>query len=211
MLEMNGLRYRLVGGFNPTNRIWYPGGGHTAIEVWDGAQWNYVDPYFDLLLEKLSAHKFKEAENARVKCWELLRLPESQLTTERKLAMKNLTLADLFKYYIYGDKLMRLPMAHRVQLVAAAARGQAEVCLSPENYGLQWPLRPGFEELNVPIDFPETQTIYVRARLLVGDIETQPLGSSLSSLEAKATFGPWKTTSFQCTPMAYARSLGLAP
>jgi hypothetical protein len=209
MLEMNSIRYRLVGGFNPVTRVWYPGGGHSAIEVWNGENWSYFDPYLDLYTENVAVYNFAANQIGKLP-WNRHRpAPDLEISIQHKPFLNEQTLGGMFKCFAYADKTMRLPITHRVQLIAAEAHGLDSTCFTRQNYGLQWTLRPGFNDLKIPVDLPETQTIFVRARLLISKGGTRPLDKWSGPDEENAVFSDWAHTSFETRPADYARKLGL--
>ena len=59
LLEMNGLRFRIVSGFSPKFRVIFATGGHSAIEVADPktGNWSYVDAYLGSLLPGTSVER----------------------------------------------------------------------------------------------------------------------------------------------------------
>jgi len=190
MLEMNGIRYRIVEGFNPRLRVVLPRSGHSAIEVFDPAtrHWSYVDSYLDLYVPGVSAQQL--AGNA---------LPASRTPVietpphERATFGPWITLGTLFKYRRYGDNLSRMPMTSMLRLRADA---------SEDAYGTGWALnavkpRPA-QEL-----FAERQTIYVRARYVVGGAPAvAALGHPGVVLRPsdRPVASPWSTARFDIAP-----------
>jgi hypothetical protein len=193
MLEMNGVRYRIVEGFNPRVRVFVPKGGHSAIEVFDpGAQrWSYLDSYLDLYVPGVSAQQLAaQAVPAS-------QIPVSRIVRPHHQAVlgETLILGPLFKFRRYGDNLSRLPMISMLRL---------RYDVGEDEYGTGWRLntvtpRP-LSEL-----FPERQTIYVRARYVLGGAAAvAALGEPpvLVSPSALPVASPWGTARFEISPRA---------
>jgi transglutaminase-like putative cysteine protease len=202
MLELNGLRSRIVAGFNPKFRIVSPEGGHSAIEVFDPQTgvWSYVDSYFDLMLLGVSAEHLADgkASAANIGIIEVARADHQVRFGDW------ITLGKLFKYRVYADTIVRLPNISMLNL--RAGPGETE-------YGLSWTLniaapRP-LEEL-----FAARKTIYVRARYLVGGSrQMQPLGKSRPARNDTEypVASPWSVTSFEIAPrLLITANLGAA-
>ena len=130
MLEMNGLRYRLVAGFNPKFRVSYPLGGHSAIEVFDSASesWSYVDSYLDILLPGVSTEALARMQDDSAQPF---LSPPRQQDASAQMRERPLRIGEVFKYRNYGDQLGRLPMISMLRLRA----GHSE-----RDYGLDWDL-----------------------------------------------------------------------
>jgi hypothetical protein len=186
MLEVNGLRYRLVGGFSPRWRLIFPGGGHAAIEVLDPAtrKWSYADPYLDVFAHQVSAEEVAQHELGRLPVF----TPEDdKVPTSFGAQME---LRELFRFRTYGDFSMRLPMARMTQLFGRE-----------HDYGLTWPLRKRSVELQLDKDIPERTTIFVRARYLASDCPIRFGGEKLPICDpSKTTASPWTMKSFEIRP-----------
>jgi hypothetical protein len=123
LLEVNGVRSRGAAGFNPLYRVKNPGGGHTAFEVFDGTRWSFIDSFLGVYYPGTSAADFSTSAigttNVTVVAppWQVDG-PGQTLNASQP----DMTLRDLFKYRVYADKSMRLPVAHLMRLRSAAAR-----------------------------------------------------------------------------------------
>lgn len=191
LLEMNGIRARLVSGFNPKYRVVAPSSGHTALEVFDARtrSWSYLDPYLDVLLSGVSAERLAQDKTARG-------IPMSSILPQhRPMFGAQLSLAQLFDYRVYGDTLSRLPMTSMLTL--RSQRGEAR-------YGTTW-------ELNVatprPLDelFPVVLVIHVRVRYLIGSGELVQYAAPEPALllpKAPSRASPWAHASFTVNPRA---------
>jgi hypothetical protein len=191
LLEMNGIRYRIVAGFNPKLRVIFPDGGHSAIEVLDpeSYEWSYVDAYFDILLAGTSAATLASLQRGAAA------IPAAWLQKPHHQAIfgKMISLGQLFKYRTYGDQHSRLPMISMLRLNSGA--GERE-------YGRGWTLNV-VEPQTVDVLFAERRTIYVRARYITAEGHTiQPLGEPPQVLAPshKVKASPWATTSFEIFP-----------
>jgi hypothetical protein len=187
MLEINGYRYRTVGGFNPTFRNAYPGGGHAAIEVLNGKKWEYMDPYLDhhvpgLGMIDFSHHPVGKALIARV---DRSKFPSEQI--------EDLTLGNLFRYRLYSDAAGRLPPATMFQLVGAEDR-----------YGRDWELRKLLpdERLDIDRDLPKQVQIHVRARYIA---TTCVVSQGVSCVDPLASASPWAQANFTIDPVKLLR------
>jgi len=156
MLEINGLRFRTVGGFNPTVRTAYPGADHAAIEVLrsDGT-WGYMDPYLDVYSPGVSAKGFSGHPVGGIVAFEIDRKKFKSAEFGNRV-----TLADLFKYRMYSDSGGRLPPAAMTQLIGAE-----------EHYGRNWELRDlnPDEHLDIDRDLPRRLEVYVRGRYIISN------------------------------------------
>jgi hypothetical protein len=197
LLELNGIRYRIVAGFNPKYRVFNATGGHTAIEVYDPRTrtWSYVDAYLDLFLPGRSAQMLAEGNIPESQ----LRMTEIKASRARSLLGSWMTISSLFKYRTYGDGISRLPTASMLQLQAGP--GESE-------YGRTWALNAA-EPQSADSLFPERTTIYVRARyVLAGTRTLQPIESAalpISSSE-KPVVSPWAVAKFEIEPRALMAS-----
>ena len=190
MLELNGLRFRTVGGFNPTVRNIYPGGGHASIEVLrsDGT-WEYMDPYLDAYASKTNAENFRERP-----------LGSTVVFTVDKRKYRSgelpdaVTLADLFKYRIYSDSADRLPPATMLQLIG-----------DEQAYGRDWSLRQiePHETLDLDRDVPDRFKVYVRARYVVSRCK---ISHDVSCGDPEARASAWADASFDVRPIDLLRS-----
>ena len=187
MLEINGYRYRTAGGFNPTFRNAYPGGGHAAIEVFNGKKWEYMDPYLDnhvpgVGITDLSHHPAGNTLIARVN---RTKFPSAQF--------EDLTLANLFRYRMYSDAAGRLPPATMLQLAGAE-----------DHYGLDWELRKitPDERLDIDRDLPKHLQIHVRARYIV---TACAVSHAVSCADRAARASPWAQASFTIDPVKLLR------
>jgi hemerythrin-like domain-containing protein len=198
LLELFGIRYRCVGGFNPTTRVFYPGGGHTAIEAWDGETWIYLDPYCDIVLVG-GAAMFASSPVGHSHVIQPPSIPTIALSPELEKLFHNFTFAELFKYRIYGDKEMRSPMAWMLSLKGSEARQEDAVAYTEANYGLDWPLRPSLA-LKLKPNLPKTLTIYVRARCVVANRPIINMGEVSDFEDQEVSLGPWGYTQFTIRP-----------
>jgi hypothetical protein len=184
LLEMSGIRYRMVDGFNPLVRLAYPGGGHTAIEALNPAtgRWSYVDPYLDILQMNVSARELA-AERRDIKIYNI-DPPYSQFGPY-------LSVGGLFEYRGYFDNQERMPGATMPMLFGRE-----------EQYGKQWALHvaPKFAAADL---FPHAIRIYVRARyIFAGDKTIRHFNDAYDKYE-DVTATPWAQTSF-VIPMSSA-------
>jgi len=178
LLEMNGYRYRNISGFNPQARVTYPGGGHSAVEVFDGEAWSYLDSYLDVLTDGVPAARLGDSKYADLPIYAL---PESY--HDGPLGTM-LTLENLFAYRTYYDKLNRLPAASMLLL-----EGNEEV------YGLQWPLNVAPEWSPREL-FADELTIHVRARYIFAGGESLAHVSEPAPAPSQIRVSPWGHTSF---------------
>lgn len=202
MLEMNGLRYRIVTGFNPRYRVAVPEGGHSAIEVFDSqtGRWSYLDSYLDAFFPGVSAHDLATGSD-----------PASEIPAVTTLVRTHqqfgpsITFGQLFKVRSYGDNLTRLPMVSGLRL----ANGLGESA-----YGLSWPLNKA-RPRPVRDLFPAAQTIYVRARwVFAGSRTVLPAegGEPLLGPTERPVASPWGTASFTVHPRRLvSQSSGASP
>lgn len=177
-LEMNGYRYRGVAGFNPQARVTFPGGGHSAIEVFDGETWSYLDSYLDVLSDGVPAARLAGSKYAELPIYAL---PESY--HDGPLGTM-LTLENLFAYRLYYDKLSRLPTMSMLML-----EGDDDI------YGLQWPLNVAPEWSSREL-FEGELTIHVRARYIFADGESLAHVSEPAPAPSQIRVSPWGYTSF---------------
>lgn len=206
MLEMNGIRSRLVGGFDPRIRVWYPGGGHTALEVWNGQRWSFLDSFLDLYLPNVSAKDFALSSIGKTTIGKFQFTSEQQPYREAfsKAIGTAYTFQQLFRYRIYGDKAVRLPLAHMLRLRAGSIKSSG---LSEASYGLTWPLRTTDITFDPNFDLPETTRIYVRARYVRSSCAVQQNGSLAAKCsDPDATASAWTVSSFQIRPQDLLRT-----
>ena len=151
ILELNGIRYRGVSGFNPLYRVVFPGGGHSSIEVFDDQRqkWRYVDSYLDVL----SDDGIESFDSNQAGSLPVYSADERYLNTV--LDKKNVLLRDLFKYRRYFDKRDRLPLMNMF-----------EVYGREDEYGKAWDmeLAPAFDYGQL---FNGQQKIFVRSRYVI--------------------------------------------
>jgi len=185
MLELNGIRFRTVGGFNPTIRNIYPGAGHASIEVLrSNGQWEYLDPYLDAYEPGTNAENFRDRPLGRTVIYEVdrKRFRSPQLPAK-------VTLTDLFKYRIYSDSALRLPSATMLQLMGGE-----------QQYGSDWPLRSveDSERLDLARDLPRQFTVYVRGRYILSKCK---VAHDVSCGDPEARASPWAEASFVVEPV----------
>lgn len=146
-LELNGIPYRGVSGFNPIARTVYPGGGHSAIEVWNEAlgEWTYLDSYLNIRLDG----PISNVENS-----ELRHLPIYPAKPEISELGDHVGLGELFRFIRYHDKAGRLPGIPLHNMLDHS-----------DDYGRFWKMAKG-RKYNVKDLFPDALTVYVRARYI---------------------------------------------
>jgi hypothetical protein len=186
MLEINGYRYRTVGGFNPTFRNAYPGGGHAAIEVLNGKKWEYMDPYLDSYVPGVGIADFSHhpVGNTLIARVDRTKFPSAQF--------EDLTFANLFRFRMYSDAAGRLPPATMLQLAGAE-----------DQYGRDWELRKitPDERLDIDRDLPRHVQIHVRARYVVAACAV----SRDACADPAARASPWAQASFAIDPLRLLR------
>ena len=191
MLELNGLRFRTVGGFNPTIRNIYPGAGHASVEVMrSGGAWEYLDPYLDAYSPGTSAEDLRNHPLGKTVIFEVdrTRFKSADLPTK-------VTLADIFKYRIYSDSAGRLPSATMIQMAG-----------EERQYGRGWKIRdlePN-ERLNLEKDLPSRLQIYVRGRYIISKCK---VAHDISCGDPAARASPWAETSFVVSPVDLLKGL----
>jgi hypothetical protein len=174
---MSGIRYRMVGGFNPSVRIAYPGGGHSAIEVLNPVtgRWSYFDPYLDILAMNLSAGELA-TDHRDTKIFNI----------NPKFAQFGpyLSASDLFKYRIYYDNQMRMRPFTMPMLFGRE-----------QDYGKQWSLNvaPQFTAAEL---FPHSIRIHVRARYIFAGGKMIRHFTERYDKYDDVTATPWAQTSF---------------
>lgn len=176
-LEFNGIRYRSVSGFNPIAREVYPGGGHTAIEVWnaDTGRWNYLDSYLNLRMS-LPVRRADESPKGDETIYAL----PPQL---HEILGPDLGLSELFRYRTYFDINGRAPAVHMHAIAGEEA-----------TYGMGWDLLVAPQSTAEQL-FDDEVRIYVRARYIDTD------GEALSQVKAlDGVFSQSTTTSFVVSP-----------
>lgn len=189
MLEINGLRYRSVSGFDPLVRVARPGSGHTAIEVYrPGVGWEYIDPFLSIYAANVAAQ-------------ELAHRPIGQTIVSvfgaprgTKQPDQPLTLGRLFTYRVYSDEARRLGAATMVRLAGK------EVA-----YGRSWSLRKlrVSEKLDLDHDLPDETKIYVRGRYVTTNC-TFAEHNPCQDRGARAS--EWAENSFTIYPKALLRT-----
>lgn len=215
MLELNGLRYRLVGGFHPIFRTWFPGGGHSAIEVHDGHKWSYIDSFLDVYTPGVDAGAMRSLPIGKQTVAHVDTTDIVDPTGQFKQHFgAGLTIADLFKYRTYGDKAQRLPSAHMLRLLAASgARNRSAPSIG--TYGLDWPLRTTSIHFDPAVDLPPVTTIHVRARYIKSQCRIHSYQDNIRCSDAGAVASEWTTTSFSIKPgdalLADQRTRGAHP
>jgi hypothetical protein len=113
----------------------FPGGGHSAIEVFNGRihSWMYVDPYLDLFLPEHSAEDIDLSPKAEQLIYRVSK-------KYRGLFGEGVSLKELFKYRRYFDRCQRLDPASMLQLGNFESR-----------YGTNWKVntvpQPNVEEI----------------------------------------------------------------
>ena len=154
MLEMRGVRYRLVSGFNPIIREIYPGGGHSAIEVLVDGKWSFVDAYLDVHAVGKAAKDLTTSDEFAG--YHVFAIDNSTYPEEKY--GKTMTLGKLFRYRMYSDLGGRDVTNSMVNLDGRE-----------EEYGLHWELRALQEEehLDIERDIFETKKLFVRGRFMV--------------------------------------------
>jgi hypothetical protein len=183
MLEFNGVRSRLVSGFNPIVRQAYPAGGHTLLEVRYDDHWGILDSYLDLFEPDVSARDLASAPLGDRVVFYVDRTRFPDLDFPDAVDMKS-----LFRYRRYGDTATRMPMQSMVEL------GGEE-----EEYGLSWKLRQGYgmTEQEVIEALPGETTIHVRARF----IDSRCAGEWQRKCgDADARASEWTVSSFKIAP-----------
>lgn len=179
MLEINGYRYRLVAGFYPDMRPYIPGGGHSAIEIYnkDLDTWSFVDNYLDVALNGISAEDFQTH-----KFGQTLRHKR-----EREGKHWNVTFANLFKYRYYGDKTSRLPLMPMTKLSGRE-----------KEYGLHWKLREVTEKFDPFVDLKQKFQVFVRARYAYSNCEIRYLNSkAVKCKPVGVRLSEWNVISFE--------------
>jgi len=183
-LEMNGIRYRTVSGFSPRVRVAYPGGGHSAIEVFspDTRRWSYVDPYLDVFLPG-------ESVESIVRAGKYNDLEIYPVESKFRDLGDSVSLNRLFEYHVYSDSLGRLPTVGMPRLFGRT-----------DDYGLQWKLNtaPVFTAKEL---FPEEMTIYVRARYVFAGETPVRHFNDFTPPAGPVTASPWGTMSFTVKPL----------
>ncbi len=183
-LEMNGGRYRSVSGFNPLARAVFPGGGHTAVEVWNevAQTWSYLDSYLNLRLDRPVRLAF-ETSQAEARIYDLPPELHDELGP-------SLGLAELFRFRTYFDLATRAP-----QMPMTALENEDE-------YGLGWSLLEA-PEYTADQLWPKEISIHVRARYI--DTRGRPLTREAA---LSAVFSPASETSFTIHPLRGKRRQG---
>jgi uncharacterized coiled-coil protein SlyX len=208
MLEMTGVRYRAVGGFHPINRVWFPGGGHTAIEVHDGERWSFLDSYLDFLTPGVAARDFLRDAIGFETLPAPLHVPPDYLPAMAAAGVAgNLRMRDLFKYRSYGDTQLRAGGAYMMQL--RLAEHQRSGAITEETYGLHWQLRPAPPPLDVST-MPESTTVYVRARYAQSRCRVSHYHRAEKCTDASAVLSPWATAQFTFNPRKLLQDASLA-
>ncbi|MDL2279092.1 transglutaminase-like domain-containing protein [Desulfovibrio sp. OttesenSCG-928-G11] len=182
LLERNGIRYRMVSGFNPKTRVFIPGGGHSATEVFlPDTGWSYYDPYLDLFFPGQSIFSIVSENAPEISIYDLT------FSASYPAPWCRLTLAGLFTFRKYYDFKGRLPAASMLRLLGRE-----------HEYGSSWELsKPTTKAATAYM--PEEVTIYVRARYLLH--AKKPVTHTTDSTifppsQGKAAFSPWTVQSF---------------
>jgi hypothetical protein len=187
LLELNGLRSRTICGLNPKVRVIAPDSGHCAIEVFEPqtGSWSYVDAYLDIILHGISAEQLARGNDSAASI----------------VIGENYTIGQLFKYRVYADNTIgRLRNTSMLKLQAGP--GERE-------YGNRWKLNTAAPR---PLEefFPERQTIYVRARYVLGGSgRMQPLDAPLPApvLGDPPVASSWAATNFEIAPRLLMRPM----
>ena len=191
MLEMNGIRYRGVGGFPPKARALLKGnGGHSAIEVLNPrtGKWGYFDPYLDFLAVDVQARDLKDVPLGQTETYRLAGRVAAPVYKDY------VNLGELFTYRLYFDKLRRQRPMSSLQLGG-----------SSDTYGKDWPLNQAPEFARADL-FPEEIRIFVRARYgFAGDAGMERSQFAGPLVPIRVT--PWATTSFTVRPHARAAAI----
>jgi transglutaminase-like putative cysteine protease len=155
LLELNGIRSRVVSGFDPLLREIYPGAGHTAIEFLNPMtdQWEYLDGYFGVYLPGRAAQDLPSDPIARK-----LHVADVETKFDRSKYGSKIDLGRIFRYRYYSDLACRLSPATMLQL----ARRESSY---GRNCGLvsieKTPHRPGW---------PWSGIIYARVRYVLSTV-----------------------------------------
>jgi Transglutaminase-like superfamily len=181
MLEMRGIRYRMVSGFNPIVRKAYPGGGHSAIEVLIGDQWTYVDAFLDVVAHGYSADTLNQSDDYSG----LHIFFIDNKTFPEDIYGKSMTLGRLFRYRMYSD-LGGRSITHTMVNLGSGC----------DDYGRSWPLRrldPG-DKVDFAKDLLPEREVFVRARYVKSAQPIMHGGNPSFAVDSPAS--AWVTKSF---------------
>jgi hypothetical protein len=190
LLERNGIHFRLLAGFNPKVRVFYPGAGHTTAEIKlpNAENWSYFDPYLNIYLPGWPVSRIINENKIKIQAIDFDDIRFNYGNTKRHdYLFKELLLHELFKYYVYYDNKNR---AYNFNMFNIFGRDHL--------YGVDWELPEVAPEAKQSY-MPETVTIFVRARYMVNAY--YPVTHGRSSLPAADTsgataFSPWAEMSF---------------
>jgi len=185
MLEINNIRWRMVGGFHPAVRNVFEGGGHTGLEVLnEEGNWEYFDPYLGIYTPDKSIVDIATHKAGQIPIYSTPEGLIGKYGLDEKVRLEN-----LFRYRIYLDRWNRTPMAHMTRL----ADKEAE-------YGHDIPLRKLKEsEIFDPIEeLPKKVTVYVRARYVIS--KRCSLSSFKMCGDQKARASEWSVKQFDIDP-----------
>lgn len=175
ILEMQGIRYRLASGFNPLIRQYYPGGGHSAIELLIDGKWSFIDAYLDIQAIGVAASQLASSEYAD---YHVFAIDNSRCPEE--ICGKSMTLGKLFRYRSYSD-LGRRNITHSM------------VNLNGDegSYGRDWDLRTlgDDERLDLKKDVITKQKLHVRGRYMASSTPLTYGGKGM--LDPAAVAGDW--------------------
>jgi transglutaminase-like putative cysteine protease len=140
LLELNGIRSRVVSGFDPLLREIYPGAGHTAIEFLNPVtnQWEYLDGYFGVYLPGRAAQDLPSDPIAR-----RLHIADVETKFDHSKYGSEIDLGRIFRYRYYSDPACRLSPATMLQLAGRESSygrnwGLISMERTPDRPGWQW-------------------------------------------------------------------------
>jgi len=185
ILEMSGLRYRGVSGFNPWVKPLMPGAGHSAIEV-EGPEdkWEYADAFVYYHTPGTSAAELAAKPGLGPA---LFKTPEG---AKGSMGLDDdVNISDLFRYRRYFDKSNRQRVTSAIELMG-----------EEDSYGRDFVARPltDQERFDPSVDVPDTQTLHIRARYVVSELCEVRLREGCSDLNAVAS--PWTTQTLVTYP-----------
>lgn len=177
-LGLNGYKTRRVSGRFPRVSDIYPGGGHTALEVWHNDSWRYIDPYLDVLLDLSSRQIGALDQGPEIIVFRIA--PRWHATHGETVRIQ-----DLFDARSYS------PLVSRV--VAIQAPDDAE---SEDAIGLDWPLPETPGPFTRGELFDNEIQLYVRSRYAVGPgLRMLPRNARKSDFR-EVQVSEWATTTF---------------